>query len=158
MQCCLAVYVQCKDSISSKWRMIIAVNFPIQAIGKTKPGKIKASMEFEPMTSPIPVRCSIATNWAMKPHIGSEENLLRWSLFTLICNRSSNIWIISYNYILHITAFHVNASELTCFKAVSQTLKCKATPLQSTPSNLPKTLVKYRCTLGLSGLYMARVR
>ena len=28
----------------------------------------------EPMTSAIPVRCS--TNWAMKPHIGSEVNLL----------------------------------------------------------------------------------
>ena len=28
----------------------------------------------EPVTSAIPVRCS--TNWAMKPHIGSEVNLL----------------------------------------------------------------------------------
>ena len=80
------------------------------------------------MTSVILVQCS--TNWAMKPHIGSEanlinwrrsrvriplkpwvfqassfqflklENLLRWSFFTLIYNRSSNVWIISY--ILHI--------------------------------------------------------
>ena len=31
-------------------------------------------MGFEPETSAIPVRCS--TNWAMKPHIGSEVNLL----------------------------------------------------------------------------------
>ena len=57
-----------------KWRMIIAVNFPIQAIGKKKPEKIRASTGFEPVTSAIPVRCS--TNWAMKPHIGSEVNLL----------------------------------------------------------------------------------
>ena len=34
--------------------------------------KIRASTGFEPMTSAIPVRCS--TNWAMKPHIGSEVN------------------------------------------------------------------------------------
>ena len=36
--------------------------------------KIRASTGFEPMTSVLPVRCS--TNWAMKPHIGSEVNLL----------------------------------------------------------------------------------
>ena len=35
--------------------------------------KIRASTGFEPVTSAIPVRCS--TNWAMKPHIGSEVNL-----------------------------------------------------------------------------------
>ena len=46
-------------------------------IGKKKPEKkkkIRASMGFEPVTSALPVRCS--TNWAMKPHIGSEVNLL----------------------------------------------------------------------------------
>ena len=36
--------------------------------------KIRASTGFEPVNSAIPVRCS--TNWAMKPHIGSEVNLL----------------------------------------------------------------------------------
>ena len=35
---------------------------------------IRASTGFEPVTSALPVRCS--TNWAMKPHIGSEVNLL----------------------------------------------------------------------------------
>ena len=60
-----------------------------------------------------PVWCS--TSRAMKPHIGSEifrffqassfqllklENLLRWSFFTLIYNRSSNIRVVSY--LLHI--------------------------------------------------------
>ena len=81
--------------------------------------KIRASTGFEPMTSALPVRCS--TNWAMKPHIGSEvnllssylpwgvkwsevyeiisnclnwKNLLRWSFFTFIYIRSSkmNYW------------------------------------------------------------------
>ena len=49
-----------------KWRMIIAVNFSIWAIGKKKPEKIRASTGFEPVTSMIPVRCS--TKWAIKPH------------------------------------------------------------------------------------------
>ena len=53
--------------------MVIAVNFPIYAIGKNKPEKIRASTGFEPVTSAIPVRCS--TNLAMKPHIRSEVNL-----------------------------------------------------------------------------------
>ena len=34
--------------------------------------KIRASTGFEPVTSALPMRCS--TNWAMKPHIGSEVN------------------------------------------------------------------------------------
>ena len=38
--------------------MIIAVNFPILAIGKKKPEKIRASMGFEPVTSALPERCS----------------------------------------------------------------------------------------------------
>ena len=41
---------------------------------KEKPEKIRASAGFEPVTSAIPVRFS--TNCAMKPHIGSEVNLL----------------------------------------------------------------------------------
>ena len=39
------------------------------------------------------------------------ENLLRWSFFTLIYNRSSNIWIILY--ILHITKQSLTKSRLT---------------------------------------------
>ena len=34
-----------------KWRMIIAVNFPIYAIGKKKPEKIRSSTGFEPVAS-----------------------------------------------------------------------------------------------------------
>ena len=54
--------------------------------------KIRASTGFEPVTSAIPVRCS--TNWAMKPHIGSEVNLLssylpmQWSDVKFIWNNS----------------------------------------------------------------------
>ena len=33
--------------------MIIAVNFPISAIGKKKPEKIRASTGFEPVTSAL---------------------------------------------------------------------------------------------------------
>ena len=38
--------------------------------------KIRASTEFEPVTSAIPRCDALATNRAMKPHIGSEVNLL----------------------------------------------------------------------------------
>ena len=54
--------------------MIIAVNFPISAIGRKKPENIRASTGFEPVTSAIPVRCS--TICAVKPHIGSENMLI----------------------------------------------------------------------------------
>ena len=54
-------------------RMIIAVNFPSFQLLLRR----RASTGFEPVTSTIPVRCS--TNWAMKPHIGSEVNL--WSSY-----------------------------------------------------------------------------
>ena len=50
--------------------MIIAVNFQWN---KEAWKKFRALTGFEPMTSAIPVRCS--TNWAMKPHIGSEVNV-----------------------------------------------------------------------------------
>ena len=43
-----------------------------------------------------PVRSEMASSFQLL----KLENLLRWSFFTLIYNRSSNIWIISY--ILHI--------------------------------------------------------
>ena len=42
------------------------------------------------------------------------ENLLRWSFFTLIYNRSSNIWIISY--VLHINFNHLVL--ITCYSVL----------------------------------------
>ena len=67
-------------------------NSSVLAIGKKKPEKIRASRGFEPVTSAIPVRCS--TNWALKPHIGSEVSLLgsylpvQWSDVKFIWNNS----------------------------------------------------------------------
>ena len=57
--------------------------------------KIRASTGFEPVTSAIPVRCS--TNWAMKPHIGSEVNLLS-SYFPVRWSDVKYIWNNSYLY------------------------------------------------------------
>ena len=59
---------------SKKWRVIIAVNFQLKQLEGRSLKNIRASTGFEPVTSAIPVRCS--TNWAVKPHIGSEVNLL----------------------------------------------------------------------------------
>ena len=46
--------------------MVIAVNFPL-AIGKKKPEKIRASTEFEPVTSAILVR------WLVEHRTGIAE-------------------------------------------------------------------------------------
>ena len=40
---------------------------------------IRASTGFKPVTSAIPVAVRCSTNWAMKPHIGSEVSCLNWS-------------------------------------------------------------------------------
>ena len=43
------------------------------------------------------------------------ENLLRWSLFTLIYNRSSNIWIISYIFhIISLFTGDINSMNWCC--------------------------------------------
>ena len=47
--------------------------------------KTRASTRLEPMTSAIPVRCS--TNWAMKPHIGSNLPV-KWNYVRHIWNNS----------------------------------------------------------------------
>ena len=48
--------------------------FQFEQLKRRSLKKIRVSTGFEPVTFAIPVRCS--TNWAMKPHIGSEVNLL----------------------------------------------------------------------------------
>ena len=58
---------------------------------------------FEPVTSAIPVRCS--TNWAMKPHIGSEVNLLS----SYLPVRSEMMW--NLHEIIHIWTAVVDESE-----------------------------------------------
>ena len=62
---------------------------------------MRASTGFEPVTSAIPVRCSI--NWAVKPHIGSEVNLfihifscseMMWNIYEI-----RPIWMTDVKYI-----------------------------------------------------------
>ena len=81
-------------------------------IGRKQSENIRASTGFEPVTAVITVPCS--TNWAVKPHtlalrsiwyfqassvqLLKLENLLRWSLFTFIYNRSVNM---NFMYISH---------------------------------------------------------
>ena len=92
--------------------MIIAVNVPIYAIGKKKPEnkKTRASTGFEPVTSAIPVRCS--TNWAMKPHIGSEVNLLS-SYLPVQWNDVKFIWNDQSLFHINFTSFHCTGIDFT---------------------------------------------
>ena len=69
--------------------------------------KIRASTGFEPLISAIPVWCS--TNWATKPHIGSEVNLLssylpvQWNDVKLISSNSYNVSkSVYFNLVNHI--------------------------------------------------------
>ena len=57
--------------------------------------KIRASTGFEPVASAMSVRCS--TNWVMKPHVGSEVNLLS-SYFPVQWSDVKYIWNNSYLY------------------------------------------------------------
>ena len=57
--------------------------------------QIRASTGLESVTSAIPVRCF--TNWAMKPHIASEANLLS-SYLPVQWNDVKFIWNNSYLY------------------------------------------------------------
>ena len=113
--------------------MIIAVNFPISAIGKKKPEKNQASTGFGPVTSASPVRCS--TNWAMKPHIGSEVNLLS-----------------SYQALIFVV-IHVTLNFYSCFGCQSRILRCAGCLLRprphvsgyffSFPIRLPSTRIRW---------------
>ena len=78
-----------------KWRVIIAVNFQFKQLERRSLKKIRASTGFEPVNSATPVRCS--TNWAMKPHIGREVNLLS-SYLPVQWNDAKFIWNNSYLY------------------------------------------------------------
>ena len=78
-----------------KWRVIIAVNFQFKQLERRSLKKNRASTGFEPVTSALPVRCS--TIWAMKPHIGSEVNLIS-SYLPVQWNDVKFIWNNSYLY------------------------------------------------------------
>ena len=64
-------------------------------LGMKKPEKIRASTVFEPVTSAIPARCS--TNWPLKPHIGSEVNLLSSYVPVRMWDDAKYIWNNSYS-------------------------------------------------------------
>ena len=70
MKCIL--YCSCRW----KWGVIIAVNFQFKILEGRSLKNMRASMGFEPLTSATPARCS--TNWAMKPHIGSEVKFVEF--------------------------------------------------------------------------------
>ena len=83
--------------------------------------KLRASTGFEPVTSAIPVRC-YRRGHGLKPwffqapsfQLLKLENLLQWSFFTLIYNRSSNIWIISYMlHAISLLSGDMNSAKLT---------------------------------------------
>ena len=57
-----------------RWRVIIAVNFQFKQLERRSLKKSGLQRDSNLWPPRIPVRCS--TNWAMKPHIGSEVNLL----------------------------------------------------------------------------------
>ena len=83
------------------WRMIIIVNFPIWAIGKKKPEKIRASMGFEPI-APVSRRSLVQIPlkaWffqASSFQLLKFGNLMQWSFFTFIYNCSSNMNYFTY--------------------------------------------------------------
>ena len=86
------IYIKCILYCGCRWKwgVIITINFQFKQLEGRSLKNIRASMGFEPVTSTIPVRCS--TNWAVKPHIGSEVNLLssclpvRWNDVKYIWN------------------------------------------------------------------------
>ena len=98
--------------------------------------KIRASTGFEPVTSALPVRSS--TNWAMKPHTGSEVNLL--------------IWIISY--ILHfislltgdMNSIHWPRSQCVA-SYIAQLVEQRTSNAEVTGSNPVETLIFFSLLL-----------
>ena len=87
-----------------KWRVIIAAKtFQCKQLEGRSLKNITASTGFEPVTSATPVRCS--TNWAVKPHIRSEVNLLssylpvQWNMNFIYISHNRYWWKkISYVY------------------------------------------------------------
>ena len=69
--------------------------------------KIKALTGFEPVTSAIPVRCS--TSWAMKPHTGSEVNLLSSYILHIYFTSYSSP---SHTFHTYFTSYRMSQSTL----------------------------------------------
>ena len=113
--------------------------------------KIRASTGFEPVTSALPVRFS--TNWAMKPHIGSEVNLLH----ILHINSSRSIYFIYFTSIWFVLAAALDgillpsnmaAKTTLClylFKCLIITLRCAVNVTTSSFQNFPWSLSAKFC-------------
>ena len=102
-------------SIKGRWRVIIAVNFQFKQLEGRSFKNIRASTRFERVTSPIPMRC--LTNWAVKPHVGSEVNLLS-SYLTVQWNYEFRICISH-----HLTAREgMNSTNWPCSQCVASEL------------------------------------
>ena len=122
-----------------KRRVFIAVNFQFKQLEGRSLKNIRASTGLEPVTSATPVRCS--TNWAVRPHIGSEISLLsscllvhgfesRWSpvifrllpsnclnwKFTVMVSRSSlsSTTTVQYAFHIYFTSFHCTGKINVC--------------------------------------------
>ena len=78
-----------------RWKMIVAVNFQFKQLERRSLKKSGLQRDSNPYPPRIPVRCS--TNWAMKPHIGSEVNLLS-SYLPMQWNDVKFIWNNLYLY------------------------------------------------------------
>ena len=114
-----------------KWRVIIAVNFPInfkQLEGRSLKN-IRASMGFEPVTSAVPVRC--LTNWDVKLHIGSEVNLLSSYLPVQ--------WYDVNMYEIHICTVVVDIIYFTSFNCTGRYEPNKLTLLSMNSTNWPRS-------------------
>ena len=84
-----------------KWRIIIAVNFPIYAIGFQFKQLVEHRTGIAEVTGSNPVEAQIFFFFqASSFRLLKLENLLRWSFFTFIYNRSSNM-----NYFIY-TSHH----------------------------------------------------
>ena len=127
-----------KDDIW-RWYVIFAVNFQFEQLEWRSLKKIRASTGFEPVTSAIPVRCS--TNWAMKPHIGSEVNcefLFSRERSEMTCS----IWNDSYMNCGYIWRWYVIFAVNFQFKQLEWRSLKKKTLLQRDSNPWPP---RYRC-------------
>ena len=85
-----------------KWRMIIAVNFPM---GSRRRSLRKSQLQWDSNLWPLWILLRCSTNWAMKPHIGSEVILLS----SYLPVRSEMMW--SIYEVIHIWTAVVDESE-----------------------------------------------
>ena len=107
--------------------------FQLQQLEREAWKKIRASKGFEPVTSTIPVWCS--TNWAMRPHIGSEVNYLSSNLAII------NVHKLTLTIILSDTLAHTKYSLFFVWAYTATTSKKYLQSLKHTTSQFFKPLL-----------------